>query len=404
MSNNKQIFNDKLELFATNRFLSILADAVEEDVDRGVIPKDIKVGVEGDQVIKFFGNDFTVTCTRMVDDIFVVQLACSNVVREQLGQYATLEFIHKKLSAYFGTSAAQPSSDHNVNDMLKNAQLINGPTIFSAEHGQPIGLIASDHEDLQNALHRITMLEVEFDQKLEIFATAGFLDLLKTTFQLSDVQGLTVDTDAEGSVFFRWNTGEVHFIRDDKDSFLVEYYAPFGLHTKWREVTQVGFIYYGLMKVLRDLLPKTDTTLHLYERLNRITLAVPRSAVRDQLPGDTFLLLSSTPADEASYMENYMSTHVTADSNDNRSTTEVIGDAAANVADTVKSTIDTAADEIGKAGAAVNEALNDVMDEALKGPTFFERATQFTKDHARDVLIGVTAFGVGVAAGVFLKR
>lgn len=405
------VFADRTQIFATHKFIARLADAVEENVKNNLFPKDIQVGVEGDTIVKFYSDRFTVTCTRIIDDagIYAVNVACSKSLGRELKEYHTLEFIHKKLSTYFGTSAAQPDADHNINDMLKQAELVDGRTVVSSSYGEPIGLLFADPNDRHQALRRLKMVDAEFKDETQVIAGDGFVNLLKTALDYNKFEGVTLTEDDQGHLVIKWETGEVHITKCDPGVNTVDFYTLSELASMTRTILRWEFIRETSHKVLFDRLPDNPMSLELLTAIQRLALAVPTDPESISEP---FLMLYSTEADKARILEAHMNTH----SEDNKnskpeSTGETIRDKAEQITEKVVDGVAGAAETIGAAADNAAENLREDMERVYHGaeallekPTFFDRATQFTKDHARDMVFGAIGFVVGVAATVVIKR
>lgn len=410
MSTPHSTFADATELFATQAFISHLADAVEENVRKGDLPKDIIVAVDGDNLVKFSGDNFTVSCTKVIDDvpIFVVQIACSPSLRAKLKEYHTLEFIHKRLPEFFSTSAEQPDSEHNVHDMLKAATLVQGRTILTSTYREPIALLAANEQDHHRAVRRLKLVEAEFEDKTIVLVGEDFLSTLKSALRGSEIEGITISVDDLGNNYIKWETGEVHFLKDDPGIYTVDFYTQAELASLTRTILRSQYIQDTLAPYLRNLLDDNAATQEVLEGLRKIALAVPTDPESISEP---FFFLYANPADEATILEHHMNSHHKSEANNNNNdkpTADAIREAAGDAVDTAKSGIDRAAEAIGSAAEKVNDAVHDarehVAEALLKEPTFFDRATQFTKDHARDMVFGAIGFAVGVVATTIIKR
>lgn len=407
MSTSHSIFADSTEIFATQAFISHLADAVEENVSKGILPKDIKVGVEGDSIVKFYSDRFTVTCTKVIDDvsIFVVQIACSKTLRSQLKEFHTLEFIHKRLPEFFGTSAEQPSSEYNVHDMLEDATLVQGRTILTSTYREPIALLAANEQDRHQAVRRLKLVEAEFKDNTIVLVGEDYLSLLKSALRSGDIEGITITADDWGNNYIKWGTGEVHFLKTDPGIYTVDFFTQAELASLTRTILRSQYIQDTVAPYLRDLLDAGASSHEVLEGLRKIALAVPTDPESISEP---FFFLYANPADEANILEHHMNSHQKSEANNDKPTVDTIREAAGDAVDATKSGIDRAAEAIGNAAEKVNDAVHDarehVAEALLKEPSFFDRATQFTKDHARDMVFGAIGFAVGVVATTIIKR
>lgn len=407
MSTSHSTFADATELFATQAFISHLADAVEENVRKGDLPKDIIIAVEGDNLVKFCADNFTVSCTKVIEDvpIFVVQIACSPSLRAKLKEYHTLEFIHKRLPEFFSTSAEQPDSEHNVHDMLKAATLVQGRTILTSTYREPIALLAANEQDHHRAVRRLKLVEAEFEDKTIVLVGEDFLSTLKSALRGSEIEGITISADDWGNNYIKWETGEVHFLKTDPGIYTVDFYTQAELASLTRTILRSQYIQDTLAPYLRNLLDDNAATQEVLEGLRKIALAIPTDPESISEP---FLFLYANPADEATILEHHMNSHHKSEANNDKPTADAIREAAGDAVDAAKSGVDRAAEAIGAAAEKVNETVREASDHVaealLREPSFFDRATQFTKDHARDMVFGAIGFAVGVVATTIIKR
>lgn len=411
------VFADQTRIFATHKFIAIIADAIEQNVKAGQFSPEFKVGVEGDTIVKFYSNHFTVTCTRIIDDtgIYAVEVACSRSMREQFKDLHTLEFIHHKLSTYFGTSAAQPDPEHNVHDMLKAAELVTGRTIVTENYGEPIGLLFADANDRHTALRRLQMVEAEFKDDVLVYAGQGFLNLLKVALDHTTLEGVTIRESEAGHVVISWDTGEVHFVKDEPGVYVLNYYTMSELASMTRTQGRFEFIHTTVHNLLLNLQPDSTAYSDLLKAIRQLGLAVPTDP--DSIT-EPFFLLYSSDADKAHILEQYVNSHQESTDNTNTSPTDKVTAAAETLVEKTAEGIKEAGETIGAAAAAGFEAAGNAADVAgdrveqlyeraealLSQPSFAERTVQFTKDHARDVVFGLIGFAVGVVATTVIKR